>query len=63
MVDIDLTGSIGKRRRGRDQCLFASLWILTLKQIIVTIRDRDTMEQIRLPLSDIRAYIEDKIQF
>ena len=29
----------------------------------VTVRDRDTMEQIRLPISELRAYIEKKMEF
>ena len=29
----------------------------------VTVRDRDTMEQIRLKVSDVRAYIEEKMRF
>ena len=29
----------------------------------VTIRDRDTMEQVRLPISEVKDYIEKKIQF
>ncbi|HOA41904.1 MAG TPA: glycine--tRNA ligase [Bacillota bacterium] len=66
MVDIDLTGSIGKRYRRQDEigtpfCITVDFD--TEADQTVTIRDRDTMEQIRLPISDIRAYIEDKIQF
>ena len=65
MVDIDLTGSIGKFTGDRTDhfAAFASLDFDTEADQTVTIRDRDTMEQIRLPISDIRAYIEDKIQF
>ena len=29
----------------------------------VTIRDRDTMEQVRLPIDQVKAYIEKKIEF
>ncbi|MDR3225496.1 MAG: hypothetical protein LBT52_04260, partial [Clostridiales Family XIII bacterium] len=29
----------------------------------VTIRDRDTMEQIRVPIADVKAYIEEKLSF
>ena len=29
----------------------------------VTIRDRDTMEQVRLPISEIKNYIEEKLLF
>ena len=29
----------------------------------VTVRDRDTMEQVRMPIADLAAYIEEKIKF
>ena len=29
----------------------------------VTVRDRDTMEQVRVPISQLKAYIEEKIAF
>ena len=35
----------------------------TLEQGTVTVRDRDTMEQIRIPMDQLRSYIEEKMQF
>lgn len=29
----------------------------------VTIRDRDTMEQVRVPIAELRSYIEKKLEF
>ena len=29
----------------------------------MTVRDRDTMEQVRLPIADLKAYIEKTIAF
>ena len=29
----------------------------------VTVRDRDTMEQVRMPISELRAWLEEKIAF
>jgi glycyl-tRNA synthetase len=29
----------------------------------VTIRDRDTMEQVRVPVSEVRSYIEQRLEF
>ena len=29
----------------------------------VTVRDRDTMEQIRMPISEVAAYLEEKLEF
>ena len=60
----DDTGSIGKRYRrcdavGTPFCL--TIDDETLKEDIVTIRDRDTMEQIKIKLEDVEKYIIDKI--
>lgn len=66
MVDFDIPGSIGKRYRRQDEigtpfCITVDFDTETDQS--VTIRDRDTMEQIRLPISDIREYIENKLIF
>ncbi|MBQ6922985.1 MAG: hypothetical protein IJQ66_07850, partial [Clostridia bacterium] len=29
----------------------------------VTVRDRDTMEQVRIPISELKKFVEDKIAF
>ena len=29
----------------------------------VTIRDRDTMQQVRIPVEDVKAYIEERLMF
>ena len=72
MVDYDETGSIGKRYRRQDEigtplCItvdFATFGSDTEEgDGCVTIRDRDTMEQVRLPISEVKDYIEKKIQF
>lgn len=62
----DVTGSIGKRYRRQDEigtpfCLTVDFD--TLNDDTVTIRDRDTMEQIRLPISEVEGYISKKIEF
>lgn len=66
MVDYDAAGSIGKRYRREDEigtpfCITVDFDTETDK--CVTIRDRDTMEQIRLPMSDVKSYIEEKMIF
>ena len=38
-------------------------WRITLEDGTVTVRDRDTMEQIRIPMSEVESYIESRIQF
>ncbi len=66
MVDFDETGSIGKRYRREDEigtpfCITYDFD--TENDGCVTVRDRDTMEQVRIPLSDVRAYIREKLEF
>jgi glycyl-tRNA synthetase, dimeric type len=66
MVDYDVPGSIGKRYRREDEigtpfCITVDFDTETDKS--VTIRDRDTMEQIRIPITEVRKYIEDKLVF
>ena len=65
-VSYDETGNIGKRYRRQDVvgtpfCITVD--DETLNNNTVTIRDRDTMEQITIPLSEVKNYIEEKIQF
>ena len=66
MVDYDLPGSIGKRYRRQDEigtpyCITVDFDTETDQT--VTLRDRDTMEQIRLPIAEIRQYLDGKITF
>lgn len=66
MVDYDETGSIGKRYRRQDEigtpfCI--TIDFDTLEDNTVTIRDRDSMEQIRLPIDEIEGYLEEKTAF
>ena len=72
MVDYDETGSIGKRYRRQDEigtplCITIDFETVgdenTPADNCVTVRDRDTMEQVRLPISELKEYIEKKIQF
>ncbi len=62
----DESGSIGKRYR-RSDAIGTPFAITvddeTLTDNIVTIRDRDTMEQIKLPIDELVNYIEEKISF
>ena len=64
-VDYDESGSIGKRYRRQDEigtpfCITYDFDTLE-KDNCVTIRDRDTMEQERVAISDLVAYLEKKI--
>ena len=65
-VEFDETGSIGKRYRRQDEIgtpLCITYDFESENDGCVTIRDRDTMEQVRLPIAELKSYIEDKIQF
>jgi len=66
MTTYDETGSIGKRYRRSDA--IGTPWAITvddetIKSGTVTIRDRDTMEQITLKVEEIVPYITERIQF
>ena len=65
-VEFDETGSIGKRYRRQDEigtpfCITYDFD--TENDSCVTVRDRDTMEQVRIPLAEVKAYIAEKIKF
>jgi len=65
-VDFDETGSIGKRYRREDEigtpfCITYDFE--TENDGCVTVRDRDTMKQVRIPVAEVRAYIEERLQF
>ncbi|MBR2449511.1 MAG: glycine--tRNA ligase [Clostridia bacterium] len=65
-VDYDESGSIGKRYRRQDEigtpyCITVDFD--TLEDNAVTVRDRDTMEQVRIPVSELKNYIAEKIKF
>lgn len=65
-VDYDEAGSIGKRYRREDEigtpyCI--TIDYDTLEDNTVTIRDRDSMEQIRLSVDELVKYISEKIEF
>jgi glycyl-tRNA synthetase len=65
MVEYHSSGSIGKRYRRQDEigtpyCLTVDFD--TLNDQAVTIRDRDTMEQERVKISELLAYFREKLQ-
>ncbi len=66
MCDYDEAGSIGKRYRREDEIgtpYCVTVDFDTLEDGAVTIRDRDTMEQVRMPISEVKNWIEEKIEF
>ena len=66
MVDFDESGSIGKRYRRQDEIgtpLCITYDFDSENDGCVTVRDRDTMEQERIKIEDLKAYIEKKMEF
>ena len=72
MVDYDESGSIGKRYRRQDEigtpfCITVDFQTIGDDKVeadnCVTVRDRDTMEQIRMPIDQLVSYIESKLDF
>lgn len=66
MVDFDEAGSIGKRYRRQDEIgtpLCITYDFDSLEDGCVTVRDRDTMEQERVAISELSSYIAKKVQF
>ncbi len=66
MCSYDETASIGKRYRRQDAIgtpFAITIDDETLNNNTVTLRDRDTMEQIVLKVDEVEAYINDKIKF
>ena len=66
MCDYDVTGSIGKRYRRQDEIgtpYCVTVDFDTLEDETVTLRYRDTMEQIRLKIDELDKWIEEKLDF
>ena len=66
MCDYDEAGSIGKRYRREDEIgtpYCVTVDFDTLEDESVTIRDRDTMEQVRIKIDEIEEWISKKIEF
>ncbi|MCQ2772521.1 MAG: glycine--tRNA ligase, partial [Bacilli bacterium] len=65
-ITSDMTGSIGKRYRRQDEigtpfCITVDFE--TLEDNAVTIRDRDTMQQVRLPISELINFLREKCAY
>ena len=66
MTTYDETGSIGKRYRRQD--VIGTPFCITvdedtIENETVTIRDRDTMKQITLPIKEAVKYVEERVKF
>ena len=66
MCDIDTAGSIGKRYRREDEVgtpYCVTIDFDTIEDEAVTIRDRDTMEQVRVKIDELEGWLKNKIEF
>ena len=72
MLDYDETGSIGKRYRREDEigtpyCITVDFATVgdekTPADNAVTIRDRDTMEQVRVPIAELKTWLAEHTKF
>lgn len=66
MCDYDEAGSIGKRYRREDEIgtpYCVTIDFDTLEDNAVTIRDRDSMEQVRVKIDELEAWLETKLEF
>ncbi|MBR3850011.1 MAG: glycine--tRNA ligase, partial [Oscillospiraceae bacterium] len=72
MVDYDESGSIGKRYRRQDEigtpfCITFDFQTVgddaTPADNAVTIRERDSMEQVRVPISEVKAWLAERVKF
>lgn len=66
MADFDTSGAIGKRYRRQDEIgtpLCVTYDFESETDGCVTVRDRDTMAQERMPIANLEPYIAEKIQF
>ena len=64
--DYDDAGSIGKRYRRQDEV--GTPFCITydfdsVEDHCVTVRDRDTMEQVRMPIAELVPYLKEKMEF
>ena len=66
MCTFDEAGSIGKRYRRQDEIgtpYCVTIDFDTLEDNAVTVRNRDTMEQVRISIDELEKYIEEKVDF
>jgi len=65
MIDVDVAGSIGRRYRRQDEVgtpLCVTVDFDTLDDRAVTIRDRDTMSQERVPIDGLLGELKDRLR-
>ena len=66
MIDFDDAGSIGKRYRRQDEIgtpICITYDFDSVEDNCVTVRDRDTMEQKRIPIDELKAHIAEAVKF
>ena len=66
VCEFDDAGSIGKRYRRQDE--IGTPYCITfdfdsLEDDCITVRERDTMQQVRIPIKELNGFLKDKILF
>jgi glycyl-tRNA synthetase len=64
MIDVDAAGSIGRRYRRQDEIgtpACVTVDFETLDDRAVTVRNRDTMKQERVPMDGLVSYLQERI--
>ena len=72
MVDFDEAGSIGKRYRRQDEIGTPFCITVDFQTVgsdteeadhCVTVRERDSMEQVRIPVSELKSWLAERVKF
>ena len=72
MIDFDDAGSIGKRYRRQDEvgtpfCVTVDFETVgdekTPADHCVTVRERDSMQQVRIPISQLKSYLAERLAY
>ena len=65
-VDFDTSGAIGRRYRRQDETgtpFCVTYDFDTLEDNAVTVRERDSMEQVRVPISELKSWLAEHTKF
>lgn len=66
VCEFDDTGSIGKRYRRQDEIgtpYCVTFDFESVEDRCVTVRERDSMEQVRIPIEELKEYLKEKMTF
>ena len=64
MIDVDLAGAIGRRYRRQDEVgtpFCVTVDFDSLEDQAVTVRERDSMEQVRVPIAELVTHLQERL--